>query len=187
MRFFTLMPASVVGATCRFVFLRDHQGRHRDEIASRMLDAQRTKVVGLALMTGLAVEPSRRSSNPFPGVDRAAGRLATGAGHVRGPRVEQSVHRIGSRRRAALDVDPHVLDFAAVQTFVEPQRCVGRAAGRDRTCELCRAAIDRGDRRHLRAAMPDRPVRQLQRIRPERRATQRRAAGRKPQRTTTPG
>ena len=55
MRFFTLMPAPVIGATFVFISCAILKGGI-ETIASRMLDARRTLVVGLALLTGLAVE-----------------------------------------------------------------------------------------------------------------------------------
>jgi len=117
MRFFTLMPAGVIGATFIFTSCAIIKGGI-ETIASRMLDARRTLVVGLALMTGLAVEafPAFFHSVPAsiePLVDSPLV-LGTFVGFAL-----NFVFRIGSRRRATLNVDPHALDFAAVQTFVE--------------------------------------------------------------------
>jgi NCS2 family nucleobase:cation symporter-2 len=117
MRFFTLMPAGVIGATFIFTSCAIIKGGI-ETIASRMLDARRTLVVGLALMTGLAVEafPAFFHSVPAsiePLVDSPLV-LGTFVGFAL-----NFVFRIGSRRRATLNVDPQVLDFAAVQTFVE--------------------------------------------------------------------
>jgi len=55
MRFLTLMPTAVIGATFIFTSCAIIKGGI-ETIASRMLDARRTLVVGLALMTGLAAE-----------------------------------------------------------------------------------------------------------------------------------
>jgi xanthine permease XanP len=117
MRFFTLMPAGVIGATFIFTSCAIIKGGI-ETIASRMLDARRTLVVGLALMTGLAVEafPAFFHSVP-PSIEPLVDSplvLGTFVGFAL-----NGVFRIGSRRRATLNVDPHALDFAAVQTFVE--------------------------------------------------------------------
>ena len=117
MRFFTLMPAGVIGATFIFTSCAIIKGGI-ETIASRMLDARRTLVVGLALMTGLAVEA-------FPVFFHAA--PATIEPLVDSPLVLgtfvgfalNAVFRIGTRRRAVLTIDPHAIDFDAIQSFME--------------------------------------------------------------------
>jgi xanthine permease XanP len=117
MRCFTLMPAAVIGATFIFTSCAIIKGGI-ETIASRMMDARRTLVVGLALMTGLAVEA-------FPAFFRAVPAsieplidsplvLGTFVGFAL-----NAIFRIGTRRRAVLNLDPVALDFAAVQSFME--------------------------------------------------------------------
>ena len=64
MRFFTLMPTAVVGATFIFTSCAIMKGG-LETIASRMLDTRRTLVVGLALLTGLGVEAFPGFFRPF--------------------------------------------------------------------------------------------------------------------------
>ena len=104
MRFFTLMPAAVIGATFIFTSCAIIKGGI-ETIASRMLDARRTLVVGLALMTGLAVEAFPEffhacRSGIEPLVDSPLV-LGTFVGFAL-----NAVFRIGTRRRAVLDIDP---------------------------------------------------------------------------------
>jgi NCS2 family nucleobase:cation symporter-2 len=116
-RFFTLIPAGVIGATFIFASCTILKGGI-ETIASRMLDARRTLVVGLAIMTGLAVEA-------FPGFFHntpASIQPLVDSPLVLGTFVGfglNALFRIGSRRRAVLKIDPHAIDFAAIQSFVE--------------------------------------------------------------------
>jgi xanthine permease XanP len=117
MRFFTLMPAAVIGATFIFTSCAIIKGGI-ETIASRMLDARRTLVVGLATLTGLAVEA-------FPVFFHAA--PATIEPLVDSPLVLgtfvgfalNAAFRIGTRRRAVLTIDPHAIDFDAIHSFME--------------------------------------------------------------------
>ncbi len=117
MRFFTLMPAGVIGATFIFTSCAIIKGGI-ETIASRMLDARRTLVVGLALMSGLAVEafPSFFQTAPAsiePLIDSPLV-LGTFIGFAL-----NALFRIGARRRASLSIEPDAIDFAAIQSFVE--------------------------------------------------------------------
>jgi xanthine permease XanP len=116
-RFFTLIPASVIGATFIFASCTILKGGI-ETIASRMLDARRTLVVGLAIMTGLAVEafPGFFHNTPAsiePLIDSPLV-LGTFVGFGL-----NALFRIGSRRRAVLNIDPQAIDFEAIQSFVE--------------------------------------------------------------------
>jgi NCS2 family nucleobase:cation symporter-2 len=71
-RFLTLMPAPVIGATFIFTSCAIIKGGI-ETIASRMLDARRTLVVGLALMTGLAVEAVPHWDATAGGAERRSG------------------------------------------------------------------------------------------------------------------
>jgi NCS2 family nucleobase:cation symporter-2 len=116
-RCFTLMPAAVVGATFVFTSCAILKGGI-ETIASRMLDARRTLVVGLALLTGLAVEA-------FPGFFQAITpslRPVLGSPLVLGTLVGfglNAVFRLGARRRAVLTIVPEQIDFDAIHGFVE--------------------------------------------------------------------
>ena len=117
MRFFTLMPAGVIGATFIFTSCAIMKGGI-ETIASRMLDARRTLVVGLSILTGLAVEAF---PNYFHAVPAAIAPLV-GSPLVLGTMVGfalNAVFRIGTRRRAVLEIDPQAIEFDAIQTFVE--------------------------------------------------------------------
>ncbi len=100
MRFFTLMPAAVVGATFIFTSCAIIKGGI-ETIASRMLDTRRTLVVGLAILTGLAVEAFPASSTRCrPRSSRWSARRW--CGHVRGVRPERRIpHRHAPPRGAA--------------------------------------------------------------------------------------
>ena len=117
MRFFTLMPAGVIGATFIFTSCAIIKGGI-ETIASRMLDARRTLVVGLALMTGLAVEAFPRFFHAVPAVIEPLVDSPLVLGTIVGFALN-AVFRIGTRRRAVLDIDPHAIDFDAIQSFVE--------------------------------------------------------------------
>jgi len=116
-RFFTLMPAAVIGATFIFTSCAIVKGGI-ETIASRMLDARRTLVVGLAILTGLAVEafPVFFQAVPTsiePLVDSPLV-LGTFVGFAL-----NAAFRIGARRRAVLTIDPHAIDFDAIRSFME--------------------------------------------------------------------
>jgi xanthine permease XanP len=117
MRFFTLMPAGVIGATFIFTSCAIMKGGI-ETIASRMLDARRTLVVGLSILTGLAVEA-------FPNYFHAAPSVIAplvGSPLVLGTMVGFALNaafRVGTRRRAVLEIDPRAIEFDAIQTFVE--------------------------------------------------------------------
>jgi NCS2 family nucleobase:cation symporter-2 len=111
------MPAAVIGAT--FVFTSCAIVKSGIEtIASRMLDARRSLVVGLALLTGLAVEA-------FPGVFHAMPHdiePLVGSPLVLGTFVGfglNAVFRFGTRRRAEMQIDPQLLDLGAIHSFME--------------------------------------------------------------------
>lgn len=117
MRFFTLMPPAVIGAVFIFTSCAIIKGGI-ETIASRMLDPRRTLVVGLSLLTGLAVEAFPRffvsaPSAIQPLVDSPLV-LGTFVGFVL-----NASFRIGSRRRAALMIDPAGIDFDAIHSFME--------------------------------------------------------------------
>lgn len=117
MRFFTLMPSAVIGATFIFTSCAIVKGGI-ETIASRMLDARRTLVVGLALLTGLAVEA-------FPGVFRAMPHEIeplVGSPLVLGTFVGfglNAVFRFGARRRAEMRIEPLQIDFDAIHSFMD--------------------------------------------------------------------
>jgi NCS2 family nucleobase:cation symporter-2 len=117
MRFFTLMPGAVVGATFIFTSCAIIKGGI-ETIASRMLDTRRTLVVGLAILTGLAVEA-------FPGFFHALPSSIeplVGSPLVLGTFVGFALNaafRIGARRRAELRIDPHAIDYDAIHSFME--------------------------------------------------------------------
>jgi NCS2 family nucleobase:cation symporter-2 len=107
----------VIGATFIFTSCAIMKGGI-ETIASRMLDARRTLVVGLAILTGLAVEAF---PNYFHSVPATIAPLV-GSPLVLGTMVGfvlNAVFRIGTRRRAVLEIDPRAIEFDAIQTFVE--------------------------------------------------------------------
>ncbi len=117
MHFFTLMPAAVIGAAFIFTSCAIIKGGI-ETIASRILDARRTLVVGLALMTGLAVEAFPQFFHAAP----ASIEPLVGSPLVLGTFVGfglNAIFRIGARRRAVLNIDPHAIDFDATQSFME--------------------------------------------------------------------
>ena len=117
LQFFTLIPTAVIGAT--FIFTSCAILKNGLEaIASRMLDARRTLVVGLSLLTGIAVEAFPavfhhlpRNLEPLLGSSLVLGTCVGFALNI--------VFRIGARRRAVLEINPAAIDFASVQTFME--------------------------------------------------------------------
>jgi xanthine permease XanP len=117
MRFFTLMPEAVIGATFVFTSCAIIKGGI-ETIASRMLDTRRTLVVGLAILTGLAVEA-------FPGFFHALPASIeplVGSPLVLGTFVGfglNAVFRIGTRRRSELRIDPQAVDYDAIHSFMD--------------------------------------------------------------------
>jgi NCS2 family nucleobase:cation symporter-2 len=89
-------------------------------MTSRLLDARKTLVIGLALVFGLAVEiyPGLLESLP------AAARVALGTSLVLGTVVGLGLNmlfRIGLRRVATIEVQPDAVDAAALEMFMEAQ------------------------------------------------------------------
>lgn len=115
--FFTLMPNAVVGATFIFTACAITKGG-LETIASRMLDARRTLVVGLAILTGLAVEAYPNIFASAPSLIQPVMDSPLVLGTVVGFGLN-ALFRIGSRRRAVLNVDPRTIDLGSIQTFVE--------------------------------------------------------------------
>jgi NCS2 family nucleobase:cation symporter-2 len=117
MRCLTLMPSAVIGAIFIFTSCAIIKGGI-ETIASRMLDARRTLVVGLAILTGLAVVA-------FPDVFQAAPHALqplVGSPLVLGTIVGfglNAVFRLGTRRRAVLSIEPAGVDFDAIHSFME--------------------------------------------------------------------
>ena len=117
LRFFTLMPAPVIGATFLFTSCAILKGGI-ETIASRMLDARRTLVVGLALSAGMAVEVFPEVFHSAPGWIRPFIGSALVFGTFTGFALN-AAFRIGSRRRAALAVDPNAIDMDAIRGFMD--------------------------------------------------------------------
>ena len=117
LRLFTLLPAPVIGAT--FLFTSCAILKNGIEtIASRMLDARRSLVVGLAIFAGLAVEVFPDFFHSLPGWIRPLAGSSLVLGTLIGF-VLNAAFRIGSRRRAALDVDPNAVDMDAIRSFMD--------------------------------------------------------------------
>lgn len=83
-----------------------------------MLDARRTLVVGLAILTGIAVEAFPDFFHAAPaGIAPLVGSplvLGTAVGFAL-----NAVFRIGTRRRAELRIEPHAIDHEAIHSFME--------------------------------------------------------------------
>jgi xanthine permease XanP len=126
MRFFTLMPAAVIGATLIFTSCAIVKGGI-ETIASRMLDTRRTLVVGLAVLTGLAVDAFPRFFAAMPpSIEPLVGSplvLGTLVGFVL-----NAVFRFGARRRAELHIEPRAIDLDRIHGFIEG--CGGRWGAR---------------------------------------------------------
>lgn len=114
---FLVMPAPVIGAATLFtsaiIFINGLQ-----IITSRLLDARRTFVIGLAFMAAMAIElyPS------FFGALPAATNVFFGSSLVLGTVTAlllNLVFRLGVRRTQKLDVDPQHVDPAAIEAFME--------------------------------------------------------------------
>jgi NCS2 family nucleobase:cation symporter-2 len=114
---FLIMPRPVIGAatlfTAAIIFVNGLQ-----IITSRLLDARRTFVIGLAFMAGIAVDF-------FPGffATLPAGMLAIfGSALVLGTLVALALNlifRLGVRKTQQLTVDPTRLDPVAIEGFME--------------------------------------------------------------------
>jgi xanthine permease XanP len=114
---FLVMPAPVIGAATLFtsaiIFINGLQ-----IITSRLLDARRTFVIGLAFMAAMAIElyPS------FFGALPAATSVFFGSSLVLGTvtaLVLNLVFRLGVRRTQQLVVDPQHVDPVAIEAFME--------------------------------------------------------------------
>jgi NCS2 family nucleobase:cation symporter-2 len=114
---FLVMPAPVVGAATLFtsaiIFINGLQ-----IITSRLLDARRTFVIGLAFMAAMAIElyPS------FFGALPAATNVFFSSSLVLGTVTAlllNLVFRLGVRRTQKLVVDPQDVDPAAIEAFME--------------------------------------------------------------------
>ena len=116
---FVIMPGAVVGATLIFasclVFVNGLQ-----IIASRLLDARRTFVIGLSFMLGLAVDI-------LPGVVATlppAARVFTSSSLLLGTLsalLLNILFRLGVRRAVKLTVDPAAVDPEKIEQFMETQ------------------------------------------------------------------
>lgn len=117
MHCFLLMPRPVVGAAFLFTSCAILKSGI-ETIASRMLDARRTLVVGMGVLTGVAVEA-------FPAVFHAVPASVApviGSPLVLGTAVAFVLNlafRAGARRRSVLEVVPSQIDFDAVHSFIE--------------------------------------------------------------------
>ena len=114
---FLVMPPPVIGAATLFtsaiIFINGLQ-----IITSRLLDARRTFVIGLAFMAAMAIElyPSffdalPTATNAFFGSSLVLGTVTA--------LLLNLVFRIGVRRTQKLVVDPHHVDPAAIDAFME--------------------------------------------------------------------
>lgn len=116
---FSLMPPSVAGAalvfSSTFIVING-----LEIVTSRLLDARKTLVIGLALVFGLAVEI-------FPGLLAMlpqAARVALGTSLVVGTLVGLALtvlFRVGLRRSGAMTVDPQAADPQALGRFMDVQ------------------------------------------------------------------
>lgn len=116
---FLIMPAPVVSAALLFsaaiIFMNGLQ-----IITSRLLDARRTFVIGLAFMAAMAVE----ASPAFFGALPPGARVFFGNSLVVGTLIALSlnlVFRLGVRKTRRLAVEPATADPAAIESFMETQ------------------------------------------------------------------
>ena len=133
---FLVMPAPVIGAATLFtsaiIFINGLQ-----IITSRLLDARRTFVIGLAFMAAMAIELYPAFFDALP----AATQPFFGSSLVLGTMtalVLNLVFRLGVRRTQKLVVDPLYVDPAAIEAFMETH---GAAWGARRDV-IDRAAFD---------------------------------------------
>ena len=116
---FLIMPAPVIGAATLFtsaiIFLNGLQ-----IITSRLLDARRTFVIGLSFMAAMAIElhPAFFSALPAGVTVFFASSLVLGTVTAL---LLNLVFRLGVRRTQKLVVNPHSVDPAAIETFMETQ------------------------------------------------------------------
>jgi NCS2 family nucleobase:cation symporter-2 len=116
---FYLMPRPVAGAAlvfaATFIIING-----LEIMTSRLLDARRTLVIGLALIFGLAVEAFPGLLEIFP----PGARVALGTSLVLGTLVALGLNvlfRIGVRKTATLAVQPGHVDSKALRRFMEKQ------------------------------------------------------------------
>jgi xanthine permease XanP len=114
---FLVMPAPVIGAatlfTAAIIFINGLQ-----IITSRLLDARRTFVIGLAFMAAMAIELYPAFFGGLP----AATQVFFGSSLVLGTVTAlllNLVFRLGVRRTQQLVVDPQHVDPAAIEAFME--------------------------------------------------------------------
>jgi len=114
---FLIMPAPVIGAATLFtsaiIFINGLQ-----IITSRLLDARRTFVIGLAFMAALSIEIYPAFFGGLP----AATQVFFGSSLVLGTVTAlllNLVFRIGVRRVQRLPVDPLRVDSVAIEAFME--------------------------------------------------------------------
>ena len=114
---FLVMPAPVIGAATLFtsaiIFINGLQ-----IITSRLLDARRTFVIGLAFMAAMAIElyPSFFGALPAPTQVFLGSSLVLGTVTAL---LLNLVFRLGVRRTQRLVVDPQHVDTAAIEVFME--------------------------------------------------------------------
>ena len=116
---FYLMPRPVAGAalvfSSTFIIING-----LEIMTSRLLDARRTLVIGLALIFGLAVEGFPGLLEIFP----SGARVALGTSLVLGTLVAlglNALFRLGVRKTAMLTVQPGPADSTALRQFMERQ------------------------------------------------------------------
>jgi xanthine permease XanP len=114
---FLVMPAPVMGAatlfTAAIIFINGLQ-----IIASRLLDARRTFVIGLSFMAAMAVELYPAFFNALP----AQALVFFGSSLVLGTVIALVLNllfRIGVRRTQRMSIDPARVDSAEIEAFME--------------------------------------------------------------------
>ena len=151
---FAIMPRAVIGAalvfTAAFVLVNGIE-----VVTSRILDARRALMIGLALTAAASVDvfpqffatlpPALR---PFFVSSLAAGTLVASA--------LNAIFRLGVRQARRLEIDPAQVDAEAVHGSSGEQGARGGAARRDRAGRLQPGAVRRDDRRELRSRGPAR-------------------------------
>jgi xanthine permease XanP len=114
---FLVMPAPVMGAatlfTAAIIFINGLQ-----IIASRLLDARRTFVIGLSFMAAMAVELYPAFFNALPPGALVLFSSSLVLGTVTAL-VLNLVFRIGVRRTQAMSIDPRLVDAAEIEAFME--------------------------------------------------------------------
>ncbi len=116
---FVIMPGVVVGATLVFasclVFVNGLQ-----IIASRLLDARRTFVIGLSFMLGIAVDILPGSFAVLPPEVRQFTSSSLLLGTL-SALLLNIVFRLGVRRAVTLTVEPAAIDPLKIEQFIETQ------------------------------------------------------------------